>query len=250
MERDFFISMLEDEDDANASIALRELLNAPDLDSIIAEHQDSDNQMVRRRIHQLASMKNRRELMVEFPKKLNSGEYSNWEAMATVNVILDPRTSFQQLDDMLPELLDNDLTPICSTKEFCDTIRELDFAVDETSDNFIVKYLLGDTMTNFNGDPLLVAVVCQQLGLLCKWKTTLGRIDGMVCLLDRRDNICSLHPDDPNLRLNLLHFKPISVRELAIEVIGKIHSAACIDLVTSVFVDTRTLLEAILAISN
>ena len=237
--------MLEDEDDANASIALRELLNVQDLDAIIVAHQDDANPVVCKRIHQLVSLRNHRLLMEEFPRRINACEYTNWEALAAINVILDPQTSLQQLDDMLLKLLEDDLTPMSSTAEYCDAIRELNFTVDETSDNFIVKYLLFDAMITFNADPLVIAVICQQIGNLCKWETTLGRLDGKICLRDKWNNICSLSPDSSNVKVNPLGFKPVSVRDIAIEVIGKIHSASCIDLVSSVYLDTRTLLEKI-----
>ena len=236
--------MLEDEDDANASIALRELLNAPELDSIIVAHQDDDNSLVRRRIHQLVSMRNRQRLMDEFPAKVNNGEYSNWEALAAINVILDPQTSVQQLDDILKNnILEENFAPFRDTQDFCDTIRELNFAIEENSDNFIVKYLLLDAMVTFTADPLIVAVICQKIGLLCKWKTTIGYLDGQLCLLDRTNNICSLSPNPPKNKVNVSHFKPISMRDIVIEVLAKIHSAACIDQVSSVFLDTRILLE-------
>ena len=246
MESDFFISMLEDEDDTNASIALRELLKAPELDKIIATHQDDDNPLVCKRIHQLVSMRNRQRLMDEFPEKVNRGEYSNWEALATINVILDPQTSFQQLDDMVKNILEDDFTPFRDTKDFCDTIRELNFVVEENSDNFIVKYLLLDAMVTFTADPLVVAVICQKIGLLCKWKTAIGYLDGKLCLLDRMNNICSLSPNHPK-KVIVSRFKPISVRDIVIELLAKIHSAASIDQVSSVFLDTRTLLERLQA---
>ena len=239
--------MLADEDEANASIAIRELLKLPDLEKTIAEYQDSDNPLICRRIHQLSSIKNRLDLIAEFPRRLNAGEYTNWQALSAINVIIDSRTSFQQLDDMLPKLLDDDLTPMRSPREFCNTIRDLSFTVDETNDNFIVKYLLMDSMASFNGDPLVIGVICQQLGILCGWKTVLGRLDSHVCLRDRFGNLCSLHPDESRFRPNASHFKPITVRDLAIEVLGKIHSAACIDQVSSAFLDTRTLLEQLQA---
>lgn len=240
--------MLEDEDDANASIALRELLKEPDLDSIIVAHQDDDNPLVCKRIHQLVSMRNRQRLMEEFPEKVNRGEYSNWEALAAINVILDPQTSFQQLDDMLKNgILEDNLTPFCDTQDFCDTIRELNFAIEENSDNFIVKYLLLDAMVTFTADPLVVAVICQKIGLLCKWKTAVGYLDGKLCLLDRSHNICSLSPNPPQKRVDVSRFKPISTRDIVIELLAKIHSAACIDQVSSVFLDTRTLLERLQA---
>ncbi len=239
--------MLEDEDDANASIALRELLKTPELDSIIVARQDDDNPLVRRRIHQLVSMRNRQRLMDEFPEKVNRGEYSNWEALATINVILDPQTSLQQLDDILKNnILENNFAPFRDTQDFCDTIRELNFAIEENSDNFIVKYLLLDSMVTFTSDPLIVAVICQKIGLLCKWKTAIGYLDGQLCLLDRMNNICSLSPEQPK-KVVVSHFKPISMRDIVIEVLAKIHSAACIDQVSSVFLDTRTLLERLQA---
>ena len=247
MEPDFFISMLADEDEANASIAIRELLKYPDLQRTIAEYQDSDDPLVCRRIHQLASIKNRLDRMAEFPRLLDAGKLTHWQALSTINVIVDTRTSFQQLDDMLPKLLGDDIPIMRSPREFCNTIRDLGFSVDETNDNFIVKYLLMDAMASFSGDPLVVGVICQQLGALCGWNTTLGRLDNHVCLRDRFNNLCSLHPDDIRFRSNIRHFKPVSVRELSIEILGKIHSAACIDQVTSVFLDTRTLLEQLQA---
>ena len=97
----------------------------------------------------------------EFPEKVNRGEYSNWEALAAINVILDPQTSFQQLDDMLKNgILEDNLTPFCDTQDFCDTIRELNFAIEENSDNFIVKYLF--CSISFESDYTKSRTACQQ----------------------------------------------------------------------------------------
>lgn len=245
-DREFFISLLEDEDESNASIAMKELLSSGEADGVIAEYMDADSPLMRRRIQELACISNYRRMKSEFPGRVLDGTLSPWECLSWINVIMDFRTSLPQLDGMLEDYLE-DMPPVRGIASFIKMIKETGIGIDDSCDHYITKYLLSDVMVHNTGDRLPVAVIIQRLGELAGWRTQIGTVNGRLCIRDRHFNIILITSDMDN---KLPHvddaFRPMSIREIAIEELSKILSSAEIDQIASVIADSQELLEKIL----
>ncbi len=245
-DREFFISLLEDEDESNASIAMRELLSSGEADSVIEEYMDTDSPLMRRRIQELACISNYRRMKSEFPERVLSGSFSPWECLSWINVIMDFRTSLPQLDGMLEDYLE-EMAPVRSIASFIKMIKETGIGIDDSCDHYITKYLLSDVMVHNTGDRLPVAVIIQRLGELSGWRTQIGTVNGMLCLRDRHYNFILVTSDMENTQTHVDEaFRPMSIREIAVEELSKILASADIDQIASVVADAQELLERIL----
>ena len=244
-DRDFFISLLEDEDESNASIAMKELLSSGEADAVIAEYMDTDSPLMRRRIQELACISNYRRMKLEFPKRVLDGSFSPWECLSWINVIMDFRTSLPQLDGMVQDYLEEGET-IRSVGAFIRMIKETGIGIDDSCDHYITKFLLSDVMVHNTGDRLPVAVIIQRLGELAGWRTRLGTVNGILCLNDRHSNFILVTSDMEKTLVHADAFRPMSLRELAIDELSKILSSAEIDQIATVVADAQELLEQIL----
>ena len=244
-DRDFFISLLEDEDESNASIAMKELLSRGEAESVIAECMDTDSPLMRRRIQELACISNYRRMKAEFPKRVQDGSLSPWECLSWINVIMDFRTSLPQLDGMVRDYLEEGET-IRGTGAFIRMIKETGIGIDDSCDHYITKFLLSDVMVHNTGDSLPVAVIIQRLGDLAGWHTRLGTVNGITCLKDRHSNFILVTSEMEKVLVHEYMFRPMSLRELAVDELSKILSSAEIDQIATVVADSQELLEKIL----
>ncbi len=245
-DRDFFISLLEDEDETNASIAMKELLATGEAEGVIASQMDTDSPLMRRRIQELACICNYRRMKSEFPKRILHNSLTPWECMAWINVIVDFRTSLPQLDGMLSDYMEGLRRPVRGVASFIRMIKDTGIGIDDTCDHYITKYLLSDVMVHNTGDRLPVAVISQRLGELAGWKTQLGTVNDLLCLRDRHSNYVLITSDIEKEPSRADEFRPMSIRELAIEELSKILSSAGIDQISTVVADAQELLEKIL----
>ena len=245
-DREFFISLLEDEDESNASIAMKELLSSGEADDVIAEYMDTDSPLMRRRIQELACISNYRRMKSEFPGRVLDGTLTPWECLSWINVIMDFRTSLPQLDGMLEDYLDG-IKPVKGIASFIKMIKDTGIGIDDSCDHYITKYLLSDVMVHNTGDRLPVAVIIQRLGELVGWCTQIGTVNGVLCLRDRHFNFVLITSEmESTLRHVDEAFRPMSIREIAIEELAKILSSADIDQIATAVADSQELLERIL----
>ncbi len=244
-DRDFFISLLEDEDESNASIAMKELLAKGEADAVVAEFMDSDSPLMRRRIHELACICNYRRLKSEFPKRVLEDSFTPWECLSWINVIMDFRTSLPQLDGMLEDYTDG-MRPVRGIASFINMIKDTGIGIDDSNDHYITKYLLSDVIVHNTGDRLPVAVIIQRLGEIAGWRTQLGTVNGVLSLRDKRNNFILVTSDMVKQQMQADAFRPMSIREIAVEELSKILSSAEIDQIATAIADAQELLEQIL----
>ena len=244
-DREFFISLLEDEDEANASIAMKELLDGGEAESVVAENMDADSPLLRKRIQQLSCICNYRRMKEEFPKRVLADELSPWECLSWINVIMDFRASLPQLDGMLEDYT-VDMRPVRSMSSFIAMIKDTGLALEDSNDNFITKYLLSDVMVHNSGDSLPVAVIVQRLGEIAGWRTQIGTVNGILCLRDRKSNFVLVTSEMETTTSRSGIFIPMTLRDIAIEELSKILSSACIDQISSAIADSQELLEKLL----
>ena len=242
--RDFLLSMLEDASDANASLVMKELLDSGEAEAIIAENMDSPSETMRRRIHQMSSILERRRLLDAFPGMVNDSIYTHWECLLCLNAIFEFRVSMEQIDGMMDEILDG-ADQITDIRGFRSFIERLGILIDDSTDNFITKYLVSDVLVHNNGAPSVVSAVVQRAGELCGWETRMGHLDGGICLLDKNGDAIMVRQDWEVLRPAPSQFIPWSVHSYAVEILSKIYTSACIDQITSVMLDARILLDKI-----
>lgn len=244
--RDFLISLLEDEDDANASIAMKELLDAYDVQAVIAENMDTDSPLMRKRIHELACLDNRRRLKNDLPKQILENSLTPWEFLARVNTIIDFRTSLPQLEDMVRDYLDDPLPEVRNIADFIAFIKDTGLGIDDSNDFFITKFLPSDVLVHNTGDRMTVAIILQHLGHLLGWDTVIGVLDGFVCLRGKNADVVVITSEMDKVAPNSGELRCLTLREVAIDELSKILSSACIDQIASVMLDIQEILEKIL----
>lgn len=243
---EFLLSILEDDDEANASLAIKELLNSENVEKIIAANLDSPSEKIRRRIHAMTCILERSKLKANFPELVSHETLSPWECLVILNAIVDFRASANQLNGMLSELMEDVEGSIVSSDDFQNFAKNFGIIVDESIDNFITKFLLTDVLVHENGDPLVVAIILQQACQFLGWKTRLGSYKGVPCLLDQHNQVLLMNAN-MDMKTDSKHdFASQSVKSVALKMLSRMYSAACVDQITAVMLDTRELLNKLL----
>lgn len=239
----FFTSILSDSDDSNVSIAMLEILKNGNVKEVIRQNQDSDNPIIRKRIQQLASVVARKEAYDTLRNKVDDDDFTMWDLIKNINVLMDARASLQQLDSMLFNLLGKCPPPIHNMEEFRSLISELQLNYEPMDDNFVVQLLPFDVMVHLTGALSTVTIIAQQLGKLCGFETEMVQINGQYCLHDE-DNVF-IYPADKWKMLKAKttkRFTKPSKRQVAIDMLARILASAYVDQLTTTFVDANSLL--------
>lgn len=242
------MELLANADDTDASIVMRQLLQLPEVDNLILQHQDSPNPSIRKRIHQLASILNRRKLAESFPQLLTDNSSSFWDIAVTINVILDQQTSVPQINALLENIIGKPFYKCKNAPVFSKILKSIPFVIKHPNDCYIVDFLISDVLLNNSGNPLLIAVAAQRIGQLSAWPAAIGLVNNKVALRDMTYTVMIIEEGLNIKHLPVNDFIPLTKKEFAVRILAKILQAAYIDQMTSLVVDTQKLLADAMAV--
>ena len=182
---DALISLLQDEDLRVASLAMEQLLQLGHVaDETIAEYQDSHDPRLRQRMHQLASILQRRRARREFIDAVATEKMTVWEGICRITSLYDPQSALDGVEETVVSM-GEDISPgHAGAAQVGAVMREWEFVVPEQDLLDVELYLADSVLESKYGSPVLLCVLCQEIGRRCGWKATLGLFEGRFCLID------------------------------------------------------------------
>jgi hypothetical protein len=160
------IKLLDDSDPQNVHTAMSELLkHGAALEPYLAEHHESENPALRRRIHQLQSIITLRRRRADFLRIINNPETSLAEGLMEVHLQWYDNDSRRSLEDQWQDFMEtadryhpNDLAGIAYF------MRKTGFTVPPVSDIHADHYCLGPVLEDHSGADFMLAAVAVAAG--------------------------------------------------------------------------------------
>ena len=186
---DALLSLLQDEDRQVSSMAMEELLHLDkDVDQLLAELQETDNPILRGRIHQLSCILKLRRARTAFIDSVRDNSVSLWEGLQAINYQFNPRMNIHDIDRMVEEL-DRQLPPRLSCVRLASFMRKEKFTFTDEDSLGADLYLIEDVLLQRVGTPILLALLAQKLAAGRDFHTSLVLHKGRHCLLDTNCNL-------------------------------------------------------------
>lgn len=188
-EIDALLSLLEDDDRQVSTMAMERLLGMDqDVDALLAELQETDNPILRGRIHQLSSILKLRRARTDFVKNVHGNAISLWDGLLAINYQFNPRMSHRDIERMTSELIRH-LPPRLSGVRLAAFMRKEKFSFTDEDSLGADLYLVEDVLLQRVGSPILLALLAQKLGASQDWHANLVLYKGRHCLLDENCNL-------------------------------------------------------------
>jgi hypothetical protein len=185
------LNLLEDEDRHVSTLAMEQLLALDsDVDQLIAELQESDNPVLRGRIHQLGSILRLRRSRQRFIDSVRDTGTDLWDGIIEINYQFNPRMNRREVTGLVDEFAVR-LPRRLSTHRLAAFMRKEKFCV--TSEDLLGPdlYLAEDVLLQRVGAPILLSVVAQRIGRFRNWDASLVLHKGRHCLLDGNYHLIS-----------------------------------------------------------
>jgi len=229
MESSNIIEQLSSEDETLASLAMKDLLARRDVADVIAAHMDAPDPILRRRIHQLSAIYERRlRISVDFKDALLDNRSSFWNLAVAINCILDRQASALQINTVLERYVVHPVEMVKSITAFAKLMLDTGLHTTIMPQHGLTDYLVNDVMLNNYGDECGVALVAQRLGAIYGWPLVIGFYRNALALRDRMFNV--LLPNEWGVTHALTkEFLPLDKYSFAIYYLGQMRNAADID---------------------
>ena len=185
------LNLLEDEDRHVSTLAMEQLLTLDgDVGRLIAELQESDNPVLRGRIHQLGSILRLRRSRQRFIDSVRDSGTDLWDGILEINYQFNPRMNRREVSELIDEFGVR-LPRRLSTHRLAAFMRKEKFCV--TNEDLLGPdlYLPEDVLLQRVGAPILLAVVAQRIGRVRNGDASLGLHKGRHCLLDANYHLIS-----------------------------------------------------------
>ena len=229
MRKEELIRLLSEEDEIAASLAMKEMLSRQDLTEVIAEYEDTENPLLRKRIQQLSSIFNRICLDSSMEETINDVGRTPWDVFSQINVVIDRQTSLVQLHELLGEFISYGRFRFRSTEQFVDYMKRLQLCAEPYSERFVTEYLVSDVLFNRTGNPLVVAVIAHQIARIHGYVVHIGSINDKICLRDNSFNVMIPADDWIVFHPPASDFHPLDKRALAIQLLSGIFAASILE---------------------
>lgn len=179
------VSLLQDDNPRVVSLAMEQMLElGPQAQSIIAEHQETTDPVLRTRIHQLSAIFARRAARQRFLQSIREENMSAWDGVVEINALCDPDCNRRSLSREIAELASELSCNSGGTPSLATFMREQNFAVPEEDLLDADLYLLGRVLETRYGAPPLLCALAQRLGRVVNWHSTVVLYEGRFCLID------------------------------------------------------------------
>ena len=184
------LTLLLDDDHKIAIQAMEKLLEYNhDLDDFIKENQDTNNPRIRRRIHQMGSILNRRRRKDDFLESVATGGCSLLDGMIQLSLLNNPKLAEATVRKRFHQLAVKFSKLEPSSENLIEFMREENFFVPET---FCLEtdLLLLDTVLQYRlGSAITLCAIAKSLGDAFDWPTEIVVYEGLFCLLDQEKNL-------------------------------------------------------------
>lgn len=178
------VNLLEDEDRHVSTLAMERLLALDqDVDSVIAELQESDNPILRGRIHQLGSILRLRRSRQRFIDSVRDSDTSLWDGILEINYQFNPRMNRRDIAELVEDFASR-LPRRLSSHNLKVYMRKEKFSVSSEDLLGPDLYLAEDVLMQRIGAPILLCAVAQHIGRTRNWDATMVLHKGRHCLLD------------------------------------------------------------------
>ncbi len=221
------ISLLEDDDEDIVSNAMERLLSIGcEIAPFIAAEQDSENQLLRKRIHQILSIINIRDLRNNFASKINQGKTDLWESICESHLLWYERDNIQFLNNKY-DLLSSNFSEKgdFSIQNLAAFMKENGFVTSIPGDLEADFYCIGKVLdTKIGADSILCAIAIK-LAKDAGIKLNIG-FNGRIFYIFSENGIV-IKPNDWKLRPNRGQFcKALDTETVIKNIIYKIYVCA------------------------
>jgi len=229
MENNEIIEQLSSDDEILASLAMKDLLARQDVEDVVAAYMDAPNPNLRRHIHQIATINERRlKVNGDFKEALLDDRRSFWDLAVTINCILDHQTTPMQINGIMERYLPHPVEVVKSITAFAKILSDTGLHTENVPQHYLTDFLVNDVMLNNCGDECGVALVAQRLGAIYGWPLIIGFYRNALALRDRMFNV--LLPNEWGVTHALTkEFLPLDKHSFAIYYLGQMRNAATID---------------------
>jgi hypothetical protein len=230
-EVDALINLLQDEDSQVAIIAMEKLLSIPhfvknDLRSL----QESADPCLRSRIHQMESIISRQQQLDHFLGRVKENQIELWDDLIFLNKIIDRELCSDTINDSFQELLEKSNEKELTTLELAAFMHEHGFCAPNEDILDPCLFLIYEVIASDLGNPLLLAIVAQQVARHHDKKLTIVLHKGRHCLVDEHSSF--IDPQNgwsvTKLKLNSKVY-PCTNRDILLTVISQLYLSALIE---------------------
>ncbi|MEI6054962.1 MAG: hypothetical protein WCR55_02795 [Lentisphaerota bacterium] len=187
------ISLLDDENENTASFAIRELLaEGREVQSSLAEHQESSNNLLRKRIHQLQAINSIKKSRDILSRRFSNKHSSIWNGMLEVHLAWFDKDTKENINILFCELLKefsqkNTITPAT----IANFMRSMGFVMPIDGDIDPEYYCMGPVLESKIGSDALLSTIAYKLLIESGVITKLVQYKNLVCLLYRPEIVIS-----------------------------------------------------------
>jgi hypothetical protein len=180
------LTLLQDEDQQIASLAMEHLLNLGEaVDDTIAEYQESHDPQLRQRVHQLSAILARRRAREAFIAALSQENLSLWDGIIQIHSLYEPIPPRETLEARVDEIA-ADLQPGATvTHQIADLMREKEFTVPSDDILDVDLFLISRVLDTCYGHAALLCVLAKRIAAEAGWNATVCLHGGRFCLIDR-----------------------------------------------------------------
>jgi hypothetical protein len=183
------LTLLQDDDDCVASLAMEHLLSSgeSELRDTVAEYQEATNPLLRHRIHQLSSILSRRQGQTELIREIKNNSLASWETACQLNRLYGGRHYSQPMvDEEVSRLLDGcKEANIRTVSGLAGFLRDQRFSVADKDDMFDIRlHMIQEVLLDRWGSEVVLCVLMQHLGTRLGWNSAIVVYHGTFCLID------------------------------------------------------------------
>ncbi|MFA6930952.1 MAG: transglutaminase family protein [Lentisphaeria bacterium] len=182
-------SLLQDRDESIASLAMEQILLSSDFEKQMQNYQDSPEGQVRKRVHQMGNIANRRRILEHFLASVEKNELDTWQGMMLIDRLYDPQSSFNYLKQMTNELIREFNPRRGVTAALAHFMKERNFLVPSQNWFDVSNFLLGDVLESRIGAAGLLCILAKHIGTFRNWQGNICLHAGRFCLFDENHSL-------------------------------------------------------------
>lgn len=179
------ITLLQDEDDKVASLAMEQFLAFGLAEKAVAEFQESNNPELRKRVHQLGGILGRRRARQEFRDAVEHEGVSLWDGVIQLNWLYDPQCNRKKVADRVETMAAKLESKGVNAAKVAALMKDEEFLVPDEDILDVDLYLVERVLETKYGSPAVLCAVAQQIGQEAGWTPSIVLYEGRFCLLDR-----------------------------------------------------------------
>ncbi len=188
------LSLLQDEDESVASLAMEKILFSAGLDEFIATYQDDNDPMLRRRCFQMGFIATYRQQLDELIASLKDNSFDLWQSVLMLDRLYDSQSSLTYLESLYANLQADYSPRKNSLRGLVRFFKDRAFITPSQNWFDISNYLIGDVLENRVGAGVVLCILARQLAASRKLSLNICLRSGRYCLVD--ENYACVDPSN------------------------------------------------------